>query len=177
MSGTGWKIFVTELSVSMRVGIHDVEYLSPQVVLIDGVIDYDGMPDEVSVIDYDVWCSTIQTRLENSLHIRLLEDVLVQVASLIFERWPDVARLTVSAHKPKIRSGVRKGAGNGSHLFAIGHCGRYWVAAEPNMGRIVGTRLSATAGVLPGGSPRPMVAVGCLPPVMASRAFRRLLSR
>lgn len=45
-----------------------------------------------------------------------------------------------------------------------GRCRRYRIAAEPNMGRIVGRRLSATAGVLPGGCPRPMVVVCCLPP-------------
>ena len=54
-----------------------------------------------------------------------------------------------------------------------GRCRRYRIAAEPNMGRIVGRRLSATAGVLPGGCPRPMVVVGCLPP----QWFRRIALR
>ncbi|RQZ18751.1 hypothetical protein DIE15_07520 [Burkholderia sp. Bp9031] len=49
-----------------------------------------------------------------------------------------------------------------------------WIAAAPNMGRIVGRKPSAIEGVLPGGPERAMVGIGCLPPGKASRAFQQL---
>ena len=105
---TGWQVFVEEFSVTVSVGIRDFEYCSPQVVLIDAVIDYDNTPDESILVDYDTWCSTIETSLANAPHIRLLENLLIQIAATTFDQWPNVAGIRVCAHKPHIRPGVRK---------------------------------------------------------------------
>lgn len=106
--GSGWQVFIEELSVLVSVGIHDFEYSAPQIVLIDATIDYDKTPDESNFIDYDTWCSTVDARLSRSPHTRLLEDLLVQIATTTFEKWTNVARIRVSVHKPNIRPGARK---------------------------------------------------------------------
>ena len=59
--------------------------------------------------------------------------------------------------------------------LALAHFSMSWIAAAPNMGRIVGRKPFAIAGVLPAGPVQAVVGIGCLPPVMALRAFRRLL--
>jgi dihydroneopterin aldolase len=108
VQGTGCAVFVEELSVRVRVGIHDAEYLAPQVVLISSRIEYACAPDEASMIDYEKWCSTIEARLAAASHTRLLEDLLVIAAEITFELWSNISRLSVSAHKPNIRAGAGK---------------------------------------------------------------------
>ncbi len=48
--------------------------------------------------------------------------------------------------------------------LALAHFSMSWIAAAPNMGRIVGRKPFAIAGVLPAGPMQAMVGICCLPP-------------
>lgn len=109
--GRGWRVFIDELVVTTRIGLHAHEYAAPQPVVIDASLLYRGEPSEEGVhamIDYERYCECITAFLEDKLHTRLLETLVVELAELSFREWPALDALTLALHKPKIREGTRR---------------------------------------------------------------------
>jgi dihydroneopterin aldolase len=102
---------VEELIVETHVGMYSHEYGKPQKIVIDAVLQYEQPPveaDSAGLIDYDGWCSVIEAYLSTKAHTRLLETLAADIARLSFQRWPSVASITLSLHKPKIRTNARR---------------------------------------------------------------------
>lgn len=109
--GRGWRVFIDELVVSTRIGLHAHEYAAPQPVIVDASLLYRGEPSEEGVhamIDYERYCECITAFLADKPHTRLLEALAVEVAELSFREWPALDGLTLALHKPKIREGTRR---------------------------------------------------------------------
>jgi 7,8-dihydroneopterin aldolase/epimerase/oxygenase len=109
--GRGWRVFIDELVVSTRIGIHAHEHEAPQSVVIDASLAYRGEPSEEGVhamIDYEQYCGRITAFLSGKPHTRLLETLVVELAVLSFSEWPALDALTIALHKPKIREGTRR---------------------------------------------------------------------
>ncbi|WP_323120173.1 dihydroneopterin aldolase [Burkholderia alba] len=109
--GRGWSVFVDELVVPVRVGIHPHEHEAPQPVVIDARLVYRCEPSEqggASWIDYDGYCARIAAFLAHKPHTRLLETLALDLAVLSFDEWPALDALTLSLHKPKIRPGTKR---------------------------------------------------------------------
>lgn len=110
-SGRGWRVFINELVVNARVGIHEFEYLSPQPIVLDADLAYRGMPTEGDAdefIDYDRYCERITSFLTEKPHTRLLEMLAVDLAVLSFREFGALDALTLSLYKPKIREDARR---------------------------------------------------------------------
>ena len=109
--GKGWRVFIDELAVSTRIGIHAHEHLAPQPVVIDASLAYRCAPSEEgthAMIDYERYCNRVSEFLATKPHTRLLETLAVEIAQLSFDEWPALDALTLSLHKPKIREGTRR---------------------------------------------------------------------
>ncbi|MBU9571613.1 dihydroneopterin aldolase [Burkholderia multivorans] len=109
LRGRGWSVFVDELKVSARVGIHAHEHEAPQPIVIDARLEYRCEPSEQGEwIDYDGYCARIASYLAHKSHTRLLETLVADIAALSFREWPALESLTLSVHKPKIRPGTKR---------------------------------------------------------------------
>jgi 7,8-dihydroneopterin aldolase/epimerase/oxygenase len=109
--GRGWRVFVDELVVATRIGLHAHEYAAPQPVVIDASLAYRCEPSEEgthAMIDYERYCECVSAFLAVKPHTRLLETLAVELAELSFREWPALEALTLSLHKPKIREGTRR---------------------------------------------------------------------
>ncbi len=106
--GRGWRVFIDELVVTTRIGIHPHEHAAPQPVVIDAGLTYRGEPSEQAMIDYEQYCARVTTFLAEKPHTRLLETLVVELAALSFSEWPALDALTIALHKPKIREGTRR---------------------------------------------------------------------
>ncbi|MEP9326847.1 dihydroneopterin aldolase [Paraburkholderia phymatum] len=109
--GKGWRVFVDELVVSTRIGIHAHEHLAPQPVVIDASLAYRCEPSEEgthAMIDYERYCNRVSEFLSTKTHTRMLETLAVEIAQLSFDEWPALDALTLSLYKPKIREGTRR---------------------------------------------------------------------
>jgi 7,8-dihydroneopterin aldolase/epimerase/oxygenase len=109
--GRGWRVFVDELVVSTRIGIHAHEYPSAQPVVVDASLLYRCEPSEEgtdAMIDYELYCNRISAFLLEKPHTRMLETLAVEIAMLSFDEWPALDAITLSLHKPKIREGTRR---------------------------------------------------------------------
>ena len=109
--GRGWRVFIDELVVATRIGLHAHEYAAPQPVVIDASLLYRGEPSEEGVhamIDYERYCEHVTAFLAEKPHTRLLETLAVELAELSFREWPALDALTLALHKPKIREGTRR---------------------------------------------------------------------
>jgi 7,8-dihydroneopterin aldolase/epimerase/oxygenase len=108
--GRGWRVFIDELVVATRIGLHAHEYAAPQPVVIDASLIYRGEPSEEgmhAMIDYERYCERVSAFLADKPHTRLLETLAVELAELSFREWPALDALTLALHKPKIREGTR----------------------------------------------------------------------
>jgi len=109
--GKGWRVFIDELDVSTRIGIHAHEHLAPQPVVIDASLAYRCEPSEEgthAMIDYERYCNRVSAFLSEKPHTRMLETLAVEIAELSFAEWPALDAITLSLHKPKIREGTRR---------------------------------------------------------------------
>jgi 7,8-dihydroneopterin aldolase/epimerase/oxygenase len=109
--GRGWRVFIDELSVTTRIGLHAHEYAAPQPVVIDASLLYRGEPSEEglhAMINYEQYCERVTAFLAEKSHTRLLETLAVELAELSFREWPALDALTLALHKPKIREGTRR---------------------------------------------------------------------
>ncbi|WP_109483454.1 dihydroneopterin aldolase [Paraburkholderia sp. C35] len=109
--GKGWRVFIDELVVSTRIGIHAHEHLAPQPVVIDASLSYRCEPSEEgshAMIDYERYCNRVSEFLSVKPHTRLLETLAVEIAQLSFEEWPALDAVTLALYKPKIREGTRR---------------------------------------------------------------------
>ena len=107
--GRGWRVFIDELVVPTRIGIHPHEHAAPQPIVIDASLTYRCVPSEAGAwIDYERFCERIAAFLASKPHTRLLEMLAVEIAMLSFREWPALEALTLALHKPKIRPGTRR---------------------------------------------------------------------
>jgi dihydroneopterin aldolase len=109
--GRGWRVFIDELAVATRIGLHAHEYAAPQPVVIDASLLYRGEPSEEgahAMIDYERYCERVSAFLAAKPHTRMLETLAVEVAELSFREWPALDALTLALYKPKIREGTRR---------------------------------------------------------------------
>ncbi|MPW20363.1 FolB domain-containing protein [Paraburkholderia sp. CNPSo 3157] len=109
--GRGWRVFIDELVVSTRIGIHAHEHLAPQPVVIDASLAYRCEPSEEgshAMIDYERYCNRVSEFLATKPHTRMLETLAVEIAQLSFDEWPALDALTLCLHKPKIREGTKR---------------------------------------------------------------------
>lgn len=109
--GRGWSVFIDELKMPARIGIHPHEHDAPQPIVLDARLTYRCEPTEQSGagwIDYDGYCARIASFLARKPHTRLLEKLALEIAVLSFDEWPALDALTLSLHKPKIRPGTRR---------------------------------------------------------------------
>ncbi|TKC81273.1 dihydroneopterin aldolase [Trinickia terrae] len=107
--GRGWRVFIDELLVPTRVGIHAHEHAAPQTVVIDASLTYRCVPsEEGGWIDYERYCERIAAFLATKPHTRLLETLAVEIAALSFLEWRALDALTLALHKPKIRPGTKR---------------------------------------------------------------------
>jgi 7,8-dihydroneopterin aldolase/epimerase/oxygenase len=109
--GRGWRVFVDELAIATRVGIHAHEHLAPQPLVMDASLVYRCDPSEAAVdtlIDYEQYCNRICAFLAAKPHTRLLETLAMEIAELSFSEWPALDALTLTLYKPKIREGTRR---------------------------------------------------------------------
>jgi 7,8-dihydroneopterin aldolase/epimerase/oxygenase len=109
--GKGWRVFIDELAVSTRIGIHAHEHLAPQPVVIDASLAYRCEPSEEgthAMIDYERYCNRVSAFLAGKPHTRMLETLAVEIAELSFVEWPALDAITLSLHKPKIREGTKR---------------------------------------------------------------------
>jgi dihydroneopterin aldolase len=109
--GRGWRVFIDELVVTTRIGLHAHEYVAPQPVVIDASLLYRGEPSEEgahAMIDYERYCGRVSAFLADKPHTRMLETLAVEVAELSFREWPALDALTLALYKPKIREGTRR---------------------------------------------------------------------
>jgi len=109
--GRGWRVFIDELVVTTRIGLHAHEYVAPQPVVIDASLLYRGEPSEEgahAMIDYERYCGRVSAFLADKPHTRMLETLAVEVAELSFREWPVLDALTLALYKPKIREGTRR---------------------------------------------------------------------
>ncbi|WP_414441174.1 dihydroneopterin aldolase [Burkholderia sp. 22PA0106] len=109
--GRGWSVFIDELKVPARIGIHAHEHEAPQPVVVDARLGYRCEPVEQGAegfVDYDGYCARVASWLAHKPHTRLLETLVVELAALSFEEWPSLESVTLSLHKPKIRPGTRR---------------------------------------------------------------------
>ena len=109
--GRGWRVFIDELVVPTRIGIHAHEHEAPQPVVIDASLAYRCVPSEQGAhawIDYERYCECVTSFLSVKPHTRLLETLVVEIAALSFCEWPALDALTLALHKPKIREGTRR---------------------------------------------------------------------
>ncbi len=109
--GRGWSVFIEELKVPARIGIHAHEHEAPQPIVIDARLGYRCEPVEqggIGFVDYDGYCARVAAWLAHKPHTRLLETLVVELAALSFEEWPALEAVTLSMHKPKIRPGTRR---------------------------------------------------------------------
>jgi dihydroneopterin aldolase len=110
-AGRGWRVFIDELVVAARIGIHAHEHEAPQPLVIDASLAYSGEPSEEgahAMIDYERYCERVTAFLLHKPHTRLLETLVVELAVLSFSEWPALHALTIALHKPKIREGTRR---------------------------------------------------------------------
>jgi 7,8-dihydroneopterin aldolase/epimerase/oxygenase len=111
LKGRGWRVFVDELVIETRVGIHAHEHAAPQPVVIDASLAYRCDPSEQGadrLIDYERYCNRLCEFLSAKPHTRLLEMLALEIAELSFSEWPALQALTLALHKPKIREGTRR---------------------------------------------------------------------
>ena len=111
LRGKGWRVFIDELVVQTRIGIHAHEHLAPQSVVIDASLAYRCAPSEEgthAMIDYERYCNRVSEFLSAKPHTRLLETLAVEIALLSFDEFPALDALTLCLHKPKIREGTRR---------------------------------------------------------------------
>ncbi|EML1600475.1 dihydroneopterin aldolase [Burkholderia cenocepacia] len=109
LRGRGWSVFVDELKVPARIGIHAHEHEAPQPVVIDARLGYRCEPSEQGEwIDYDGYCARVASFLSHKPHTRLLETLVADLAVLSFREWPALESLTLSMYKPKIRPGTKR---------------------------------------------------------------------
>jgi dihydroneopterin aldolase len=109
--GKGWRVFVDELIVSTRIGIHAHEHAAAQPVVIDASLTYRCEPSEEgthAMIDYERYCNRVSEFLSTKPHTRMLETLAVEIAELSFDEWPALDALTIALHKPKIREGTKR---------------------------------------------------------------------
>lgn len=107
--GRGWRVFIDELVVPTRIGIHPHEHVAPQPIVIDASLTYRCVPSETGGwIDYERYCERIAAFLATKPHTRLLEMLAVEMAMLSFREWPALDALTLALHKPKIRPGTKR---------------------------------------------------------------------
>jgi dihydroneopterin aldolase len=109
--GRGWRVFIDELVVATRIGLHAHEYAAPQPVVLDASLLYRAEPSEEgahAMIDYERYCERVSAFLADKPHTRMLETLAVEVAELSFREWPALDALTLALHKPKIREGTRR---------------------------------------------------------------------
>ena len=101
-------MFVDELKVPARIGIHAHEHEAPQPIVIDARLGYRCEPSEQGEwIDYDGYCARLAAFLSYKPHTRLLETLVADIAVLSFREWPALESLTLSVYKPKIRPGTK----------------------------------------------------------------------
>ncbi|CAG9214644.1 Dihydroneopterin aldolase [Paraburkholderia sabiae] len=109
LRGKGWRVFIDELVVETRIGIHAHEHLAPQPVVIDASLAYRCEPSEShAMIDYERYCNRVSEFLSMKPHTRLLETLAVEIAMLSFDEFPALDAMTLSLYKPKIREGTRR---------------------------------------------------------------------
>ncbi|MDW9247168.1 dihydroneopterin aldolase [Burkholderia cepacia] len=109
LRGRGWSVFVDELKVPARIGIHAHEHEAPQPIVIDARLGYRCEPSEQGEwIDYDGYCARLAAFLSHKPHTRLLETLVADIAVLSFREWPALESLTLSVYKPKIRPGTKR---------------------------------------------------------------------
>ncbi|AJK48728.1 dihydroneopterin aldolase [Burkholderia plantarii] len=109
--GRGWSVFIDELRVPARIGIHPHEHDAPQPVVIDARLGYRCEPAERGAsgyIDYDGYCARVAAWLAHKPHTRLLETLVAELAALSFDEWPALESITLALHKPEIRPGTRR---------------------------------------------------------------------
>jgi 7,8-dihydroneopterin aldolase/epimerase/oxygenase len=107
--GRGWRVFIDELVVPTRIGVHPHEHAAPQPIVIDASLTYRCVPSETGAwIDYERYCERIAAFLATKPHTRLLEMLVVEIAMLSFREWPALDALTLALHKPKIRPGTKR---------------------------------------------------------------------
>ena len=109
--GRGWRVFVDELIVATRVGIHPHEHGAAQPVALDASLVYRCEPSETGthgLINYEQYCECVTAFLSTKPHTRTLEALAVELAVLSFGEWPALDALTLALHKPKIREGTRR---------------------------------------------------------------------
>ncbi|MFM0290490.1 dihydroneopterin aldolase [Paraburkholderia megapolitana] len=109
--GRGWRVFVDELSVATRIGIHPHEHAAAQPIALDASLVYRCEPSETGahgLIDYEQYCERVTAFLSTKPHTRTLETLAVELAVLSFGEWPALDALTMALHKPKIREGTRR---------------------------------------------------------------------
>ncbi|WP_234745604.1 dihydroneopterin aldolase, partial [Burkholderia sp. WTPI3] len=77
LRGRGWSVFVDELKVPARIGIHAHEHEAPQPIVVDARLGYRCEPSEQGEwIDYDGYCARLASFLSHKPHTRLLETLV-----------------------------------------------------------------------------------------------------
>jgi len=100
------RLFVKDLDVMTRIGIHDFELASPQRLLIDVdlYVDLKGtspMSDDIKeVVDYDFIRQVVISRIAKG-HIHLQETLCDELAQLFLEN-PQVLAVKLSTRKPDV---------------------------------------------------------------------------
>ena len=100
------RLFVKDLDVMTRIGIHEFELASPQRLLIDVdlYVDLKGtspMSDDIKeVVDYDFIRQVVISRIAKG-HIHLQETLCDELAQLFLEN-PQVLAVQLSTRKPDV---------------------------------------------------------------------------
>ncbi|MDO5947617.1 MULTISPECIES: dihydroneopterin aldolase [Burkholderiaceae] len=107
----GMRVFVDEMTVQTRIGIHAHEKLAPQPVVFSLELLYGCHPREESLdsfIDYERLCNRLCEFLAEKDHTGLLETLSLEVASVAFDEFPAIEEITVVMYKPKIRKDANR---------------------------------------------------------------------
>jgi dihydroneopterin aldolase len=111
-NGIRWQIFIEELAVMTRIGLHPHEHEKAQAVLLNIDLTYccDIEEDnaEAVAIDYDQYCSLVCAYLGNKRHTRLLETLAFELAGWSFRKFPALEDIKIAIHKPKIRDNAAR---------------------------------------------------------------------
>lgn len=100
------RLFVKDLEVSSRIGIHDFELSKPQRLLIDVdlYVDHQGTSpskDDINeVVDYDFIRQVVLKRIQKG-HINLQETLCDELAAQFLEN-PQVLAVQLSTRKPDV---------------------------------------------------------------------------
>jgi len=102
-------IEIENLRFNTIIGLLDFERLSPQAVVITIKITYNY--HQSSYIDYAKVCEMVEDRMHQK-KFKLLEDALLDLKELLFQKYPAIEQLFIKISKPDILDNATVGVAN-----------------------------------------------------------------